>query len=275
MWGPSRTTFVLLLVAAIALLAMILGHETEGLSNEQRNSPVSGTTQDRGAGKKSVPVKSGDAPPRMPGSSATVARQFEQVILAGAGIDRFILQQLALAESGNANSAHYVSEAMDYCAMNLLQLQISFDVYNTQGDQSRPDANAMAKVVMDGLVGLPEFYLAQARKHLERSVACATLGWNSDYLFEKAASWAQTAVDRKQPIAMAEAAQLGPSQPYTAISEPSPTEACIRPCLACRPPCVFSFSHDCYPRTRLFAARTPGSASCVWFTHCSKGLSGR
>lgn len=153
-----------------------------------------------------------------------VSEQFEAVLMAGSGLDEFILEHLELAKAGNADSAYYVSEAMQYCAMELLLLETSYRHYNTQGDevvpgldtqgdQVAPSLDEVIEVIMDGLVGTSEFYRREARRRLDRAAACKNLNWQPQFLSDQGTAWATSALSLGQPIALARSAKLDPTNP--------------------------------------------------------------
>ena len=146
--------------------------------------------------------------------STAIRGQFEAVLLAGTGIDEFILRHLRLAEAGNADSAFFVGEAMQYCAMDLSLFDLSFEHYDTQkrGQPPRTDHEKIA-VIMDGLVGKPEFYRQQAQRHLDRATDCKKLGWEAQFFSEQGQSWIAKATSQGQPIARARTAKLDPAKP--------------------------------------------------------------
>jgi hypothetical protein len=153
---------------------------------------------------------------------------YDEVVLDVYGIDEYILEQLELAEAGNADSAHYVSEAMHHCATDMLSLQQSYDFYANDQGSTAADAEQMINVVMDALTGHQEFYLQQVQHSLERALECEKLGWTPQYLYEESVAWNVEAVGRGQVVAMAKLARLDPLDPPTDASEIERSRAIIR-----------------------------------------------
>jgi len=140
-------------------------------------------------------------------------QQFEESILDGSKLDDFIRRHLPRAQSGDADSAYYLAEAMQFCSMELAQFDLSFVHYNKQGAASSASLEHQAQVIMDGLVGKPEFFLKQVRRHIDRAIACKSIGMDSQDFYRQAGEWRQQATTLMQPVAVASAAKLDPRNP--------------------------------------------------------------
>ena len=160
--------------------------------------------------------------------SEELSGRFEAALAGKFPMDEFILELLAKAEDGDADSAYYVSEAMKFCAADLVVSQISVDKYRPQAISSNPSSDEAIAFVMDGLVGNSEFYLKEARRHLDRAVECMRLGWNSQTMYEFAVDWGATAEELGQPIAVAKLASLDPDDPPSDLAELEQSRATIR-----------------------------------------------
>lgn len=160
--------------------------------------------------------------------SEELSGRFEAALAGKFPMDEFILELLAKAEDGDADSAYYVSEAMKFCAADLVVSQISVDKYRPQAISSNPSSDEAIAFVMDGLVGNSEFYLKEARRHLDRAVECMRLGWNSQTMYEFAVDWGATAEELGQPIAVAKLASLDPDDPPSDLAELEQSRATMR-----------------------------------------------
>lgn len=138
-------------------------------------------------------------------------REYDEMIIDVAGIDEYILEHLRLAEAGNVNSAHYVSDAMHRCATEMAAFEISFDNYGTDPGATFITNEAKMIEIMDGLVGHHEYYLEQVRQSLRRAVECQKLGWETQYIYEESVRWRVEAAHRGQATALARTAFMDPS----------------------------------------------------------------
>jgi hypothetical protein len=166
-------------------------------------------------------------------------QQFEEAIFNGSKLDDFILQHIPRAESGDPDSAYYLAEAMNYCSMELVQFNMSFAYYDTQNSdydtqnsEAASNLDHQVQVIMDGLIGKPEFYQRQVRRHLDRAIACKSLGMDSQDLYRQVGVWAKQATTLMQPIALARAARLDPRNPSIAADRLNNSKAVMRDALS-------------------------------------------
>ena len=211
---PMKKALVIVGVVLVPLFAAVIWLDGEQTANDPRSdnkhsrapSPLAdkSISGDHASSIAQEEVN-GDA-----ASAISIGQEFETMILGHEAIDEFVLRHLALAEAGNADSAHYVSEAMLYCAQELMSFNLSFDEYRMRADGIVVSADEISALIMDGLTGKPEFYRVEARRHLDRAIACQRLGWDSEYLYEQAVDWGETATKLGQVIAVARSASLDP-----------------------------------------------------------------
>lgn len=165
-------------------------------------------------------------------SSLKIDQQFEEAIFDGSKLDDFILQHIPRARSGQPDSAYYLAEAMKYCSMELEQFDMSIVYYDKQNARDSADLEQQAQVIMDGLVGKPEFYRRQVRRHLDRAIACKSLGIDSQDLYRQAGEWDRQATTLMQPIALARAAKLDPRNPTIDAESLNRSKALMREALS-------------------------------------------
>lgn len=82
------------------------------------------------------------------------------------------------------------------------------------------------------LVGKPEFYLREVRRHLDRAIACKSLGLDPQDPYDQAATWDRKATDRMQPIALARTAKLDPNNPNITAERRARSRAVLQAALS-------------------------------------------
>lgn len=132
-------------------------------------------------------------------SGQTIRQEFEALMAGDGEIDRFILKHLTAAEKGNIDSAYYVSRAMMVCLVDLQATSLTLSLYEI--DATDPDE--ISDLIMSVLVGTPEYYRTEAKRHIERAIACQRLGWDSQYHGRQSKVWGEVARDAGHPIALA------------------------------------------------------------------------
>lgn len=167
----------------------VVSPPVEGRASVQENDPASPQRQSR-----SAPLSYGQQ----------LRFRFDDLMAGNDLIDKFIIRHLELAEAGNADSAIYLSEAMKYCAMELNLVSLTSEVY----DISTEDPSTIETQIMDQLVGHPEFYRSEARRHIQRAIGCQRLGWDPEYHREEATKWSDFARESGQPVAVAKWAAI-------------------------------------------------------------------
>ena len=140
-----------------------------------------------------------------------IRHEFDSLVAGNEEIDAFIRRHLARAESGDAQSAMYVAEAMRYCIMDLNMLELTIQQH--QIDAASPDK--VKEAIMGYLVGMTSFSRAEALRHIDRGFSCRSLGWDVNYLTEISEYWEDFAYNEGQSLAVARAASLNPAGPVS------------------------------------------------------------
>ncbi len=171
-------------------------------------------------------------PPQGVFASLGTDQQFEEAILDGSKLDDFILLHIPRAKSGDADSAYYLAEALRYCSMELEQFDMSFAYYDKQDSDASSNLEHQVQIIMDGLIGKPEFYRRQVRRHLDRAMACKSLDIDSQDLHGRAESWSKQAKALMQPIALARGARLSPRNASISAEKLNSSKAAMRDALS-------------------------------------------
>jgi len=150
------------------------------------------------------------APVAVKSTHRVAARDYEAALVNASSFDIYILEQLEKAGAGDGDAAHYLAEALQFCIADLVTYQLSAQKYVVDPGWSDTDPQLVADHVMDALVGYPEFYRLEARRHLDRALACLKLGWSTEYIDRESKGWEVQALILGQPVAVARAAQLSP-----------------------------------------------------------------
>jgi hypothetical protein len=143
-------------------------------------------------------------------SSISLDREFQRILSGGGRLDYFIRRQSNAAQAGNADSMHYLSEAMGKCSRVLYEVESTMQFSSIQfGNPLSPaehDWNYYREYIMGFAIQTTEFVKAQMLLNLKLAEQCSSLGLSTDALLQGHGVWQAAATAAGQPIALAWAA---------------------------------------------------------------------
>jgi len=134
--------------------------------------------------------------------SDDVEDDFNALFTGKIRIDDFIRHHEALAESGRADSMHFVAEAMKDCVASMSMVQPLIDKIAQERGATAARPADYRELVEQEKIGNSEFAVEEWSRRIDRAYACLSLNRDISTLGNEFEQWESLAIENGQPIAV-------------------------------------------------------------------------